>query len=229
MRLDYQGGALHQTTLMIKFAVTGFLALLLIVLLLAISGLVTERHSSSLQVLEDIQRLSVRDQTVVGPILVVPYRKTVLTKTTDSHGVSSVQSNTIEGQLYFLPSVLTIDGKVTTEMRHRGIYSALLYSAQQTLNGSFVVPEHFGVESEPKVTYTYSPARLILGISDTRGVKGTPGIHWGNISAEWKGGTEAEGMRNGLHAELGPVEPGRSYDYAIDLDLQGTHALAYVP
>src|SRR5262249_55553802 len=140
MRVDYQGGTLHQMTLMIKFAVTGFLALLLIVLLAAISGLTTERQSSSQQVLADIQRLSVREQTVVGPILVVPYRKRVLAKTTDSHGVSSVITNTIDGQLYFLPAVLTVDGEVKTETRHRGIYSALLYDARQTLNGSFVVP-----------------------------------------------------------------------------------------
>jgi inner membrane protein len=219
---------LNRIALIAKFVVAGLLALLLFVPLVAISGLTAERQSSSQQVLADIQRLGVGEQRILGPILVIPYRKTVVSKTADSRGVSTDVSTTTSGQLHFLPSGLTIESDVTTETRYRGIYSALFYTARQKISGTIVVPEKLGVEPAPNESYTFSAGRLILAIGDTRGIKGTPSLQWGTAAAEWKGGTETEAFSNGLRAEIGTVEPG-TYQYAMNLDLQGTQALEYVP
>jgi inner membrane protein len=217
-------------SLLVKAIVTGILAMTVIVPLSAIVGMVHDRQALSAGVLQDVQRAGVGTQTLIGPILVVPYRRTVKTEVTDPQkGTKSTVTNEDEGRQYFLPDALTADVRVTTEMRYRGIYSALLYNAHHTIRGSFAVPDRFGVAESPNTAYAFSDSYLIFGICDTRGIRGTPAVTWNGTALEWKGGTEGSAIENGVHAVIGSLAPGKTATFAIDLALQGTQALEYVP
>ena len=217
-------------TLLVKALVTGILATIVIVPLTAIENIVHDRQAASTSVLADVQRAGVGTQTLIGPILVVPYRRTVQSETTDPQtGRKSTVTNEDEGRQYLLPDSLTADVRVSSEMRYRGIYSALLYNAHHTITGSFAVPERFGVAESPNVSYAFSPAYLILGISDTRGIRGTPAVNWNGAALEWKGGTEGSAIQNGVHAQIGNVTPAKTASFTIDIALQGTQGIEYVP
>ncbi|HEX4824312.1 MAG TPA: cell envelope integrity protein CreD [Candidatus Polarisedimenticolaceae bacterium] len=217
-------------TLLVKAIVTGILAMAVIVPLSAIVSMVHDRQALSAGVLEDVQRAGVGTQTLIGPILIVPYRRTLAIEVTDpKSGAKSTNTTEDEGRLYFLPETLTADVRVSTEMRHRGIYSALLYNAHHTINGSFALPERFGVAENPNATYAFSDPFLILGISDTRGIRGKPTVSWNGAALDWKGGTGGSTIDNGVHAAIGNCTPGKTATFAIDLALQGTQTLAYVP
>ena len=63
--------------LMLKLGVLLVLTILLMIPLLLIDGIVDERQGLRNQVLLDIARSSSHSQRLTGPLLVVPYRKTV--------------------------------------------------------------------------------------------------------------------------------------------------------
>ena len=149
-------------SLLAKFVVTAILALGLIFPLSAIVGMVHDRQAASIAVLRDVQQTGVGAQTVTGPILIVPYRRTVSAEVTDPQtGKKSIVTTRDGGRLHFLPDALTIDARVGTEMRHRGIYSALLYDAQQQISGSFNLPANYGVTAGANFQLFYQKSFLL--------------------------------------------------------------------
>ncbi len=216
-------------SLFVKVLVTGILAFLLIIPLSAIQGIVAERQVASQGVLTEIQQSGVGSQRLIGPILTVPYRKTVTLQVVDRNNKKSEIKNSENGQVYFLPDTLNINANVTTETRHRGIYSALLYNADQSLSGSFSVPENFGVAPALNTIYEWGEASVLLGVSDTRGIRGTPSFKWDNAEYPLKGGTLSSAIHSGVHIPLSRITSGKSYAFAVDLPLQGTSSIDYVP
>jgi inner membrane protein len=199
-------------TLLIKGAITAFLAVALVLPLVAIGGLVGARQESSRAVLEDIQQAGVGTQTLTGPILVLPFRRTIETETTDvATGKKSTLTRYEEDRQYFLPEALDATVRVGTELRYRGIYSARLFDADHEIRGSFTLPDGFGIPPLAHVTYEFREAFLILAISDTRGIRGAPGVSWDGAAREWTGGTEGAALETGMSTAIGRVEPGRTY------------------
>lgn len=217
-------------SLLVKAVVTCILALAIVLPLSAIVGMVHDRQAASAGVLQDIQRTGVGAQTVTGPILVVPYRRTLHTEVTEAQtGRKSIVTTHETGRRYFLPEALAVNARIGTELRYRGIYSALLYNAQQEITGSFALPEDFGIARSANEEYEFEEGFVLLGIADTRGIRGTPALKWDGATREWKGGTEGASIRFGVHAAVGPVKPATTASFAIDLTLQGTQDLEYVP
>src|SRR6185295_4255654 len=106
---------------------------------------VNERLALRDGVIADIHRSAVGPQKLVGPFLVIPFRKTYVETSTSSEGKTTTATRVEAGQLRFVPDELVIDASVTTERRYRGIYAALLYNSHQTIEGAFALPENFGV------------------------------------------------------------------------------------
>ncbi len=217
--------------LLVKALVTGVLALGLVLPLGAILGLVHERQAASSAVRLEIQESGVRPQRLVGPILVVPFRKIVVREQVDD---AAKQKNLApsweDGQLYFSPEDLAVTVQVTTERRMRGIYSALLYDSKHQISGSFSVPAGFGAGSAAHTTYAWRDAYLLLGVGDTRGIKGAPRLSWGPETRPWAGGTRGSAIPAGIHAPVGPLAlEARTYPFAIELELQGAQSIEYVP
>lgn len=108
-------------SLLFKLGAIALLILLLLIPLLMISGIINERQALRDGVLMDIARSSSYSQQVSGPLMVVPYRKTVREwklneKLNKRYEVLSEE----QGRLYFLPEHFELDGKVQTELRARG-------------------------------------------------------------------------------------------------------------
>lgn len=216
--------------LFLKMLVTAGLALILIIPLSAIQSVVAERQNVSAGVLREIQATGVGSQTLTGPILVVPYRRKTMVPSYDEKTKKTTLLPTYEnGQTHFLPEVLGVKARVGTEMRHRGIYNVLLYNAQQTINGSFAVPENFGLPTAPSVSYEWYEPYVLIGISDPRGIRGTPLFKWDGREIALKGGTQSTAIRTGVHAPLGRLAGAHSYTFDLDLNLQGTEHIDYVP
>jgi len=225
-----------QKTLLWKVGLIGLVALLLQIPVEMIRGLVVERKQARDGVIADIARGSSDAQRIVGPVLYVPWtrRSAESTTTTDESGRSRTTSKEkIErGQVALLPATLSMDGKIELQQKHRGIYKAHLYTLAATLRGTFVVPPGFGVAEGPG-SLEWGPARLVLGIQDTRGIRDRVQMEWdGAQPALFPGGVEAAGVPNGIHADLGFL-PARkapaTHEFRIALSLLGTERLDIVP
>ncbi len=156
--------------LLIKLGAIAALILLLMVPILMIDGMIEERQSLRDGVLEDIARSSSYSQKIVGPLLVVPYRKTVREwKTHDKTGERYLEESEVGGRLYFLPERLSVGGDIRTELRARGIYQARLFHSDSHLAGHFELPANFGV-TEDLGDYRFGEPFVSVGISDIRGI-----------------------------------------------------------
>lgn len=220
-------------TLFFKTGLTGILALLLLIPLAGVQAIVQERIALRDGVVANIQQSAVTTQRLVGPILVVPFQKTVVDVVVDTKtGMSTRTSRTEDGQLLFLPEHLDVNTKATTQKRFRGIYSALLYESENALTGNFVVPENFGVQNATPdtVSYRFGEAHIALGMDDPRGIRGNLELKWNDSRHPFAGGAGAAPLPSGVHAPLGRLAPERrDYRFAIDLRMQGAEVLQLVP
>jgi inner membrane protein len=225
-----------QRTLLWKIALIGLVALLLQIPVEMVRGLVTERKQARDGVIADIARRSSEAQRIVGPVLYVPWtrRSTEAVTTTDDSGRSRTTSREkIErGQVALLPATLAVDGKIDLQQKHRGIYTAHLYTLNATLRGSFTLPPGLGVSEGPG-TLEWGRALLVLGIQDTRGIRDRIQLDWdGGQPTLFPGGVEAAGAPNGIHADLGVLPANRiatTREFRIALSLLGTERLDIVP
>ncbi|NWB50824.1 cell envelope integrity protein CreD [Pseudomonas gingeri] len=216
--------------LAIKLGAIALLMLLLLVPLMMIDGVITERQRLRDGVLEDIARSSSYSQQLNGPLLVVPYRQTVREWKTDAKGERYQQSSEVSGRLYFLPERFELDGKVQTELRSRGIYEARLFHANNQISGNFVLPLQLGI-TEDFADYRFDEPYLAVGISDIRGIENALTLQVGSQNLEFRPGTQVSWLGDGVHVNLPRVD-GREeqrLDFAFDLALQGTGQLQVLP
>ncbi|WP_437881951.1 cell envelope integrity protein CreD [Pseudomonas sp. LRF_L74] len=217
--------------LAIKLAVVALLIMLLMIPILMIDGMIGERQSLRDDVLQDIARSSSYQQKITGPLLVVPYRKTVREwKTNDKTGVRYQEEREYRGRLYFLPDRFALSGDATTELRARGIYQARLYESNNQVSGHFQLPAHYGI-TENVADYRFEQAFLAVGISDIRGIRNDLKLRLGEKEYGFEPGTSEQLLGDGVHAPLPvlPADSEQTLDFAFDLQLQGTGQLDVTP
>lgn len=225
-----------QRTLMWKIALIGIVALLLQIPVEMIRGLVAERKQARDGVIAEVARGSSEAQRVVGPVLYVPWtrRSAEATTTTDEGGHSrTVRREKVEhGHVALLPATLSVEGNIALQQKHRGIYTAQVYTLNATLRGSFTLPADLGMPEGPG-TLVWGRALLVLGIQDTRGIRDGVKLEWdGAQPALYPGGVDAAGTPNGIHADLGLLPANKTpvtREFRIDLSLLGTERLDIVP
>nr|BFE93506.1 hypothetical protein GCM10020185_40420 [Pseudomonas brassicacearum subsp. brassicacearum] len=89
-------------SLAIKLGMIALLILLLMIPLLMINGLIDERQELRDGVLQDIARSSSYSQQLIGPMIVVPFRKSVkVWNTNEKTGVRFLETVERAGELYF--------------------------------------------------------------------------------------------------------------------------------
>jgi inner membrane protein len=217
--------------LAIKLGVIALLIVLLLIPLLMIGGMVSDRQQLRDGVLADIARSSSGEQHITGPILVVPYRKTVREwKTHKETGVRYLEERELRSRLYFLPEQFQIEGHVATEERNRGIYQARLYHSDNQVSGYFQVPAQFGI-SENYADYHFEPAFLSVGISDIRGIENDLKLRLNGVELPFAAGSADRLLANGVHAPLPTMNAVSSerLNYSFALKLQGTEQLWVTP
>lgn len=214
----------------LKVASILFLTLVLMLPMAHIRGLIRERQALRDQVLEDVARSDARAQTITGPILVVPYTRTVQERQLDAQGRPFSVAREVSGELRLLPELLGVDGTLRTEERQRGIYRARIFRANARLAGRFDVPAHFGI-TEDVASYHFGRAHLALGISDIRGIGNALTLRAAGADTPFQPGTGTTLLSSGVQAplpEAAPDQP-RPISYEIELSLAGTGDFNVVP
>ncbi|WP_176516667.1 cell envelope integrity protein CreD [Pseudomonas faucium] len=212
-----------------KLGTIALLMVLLLIPLLMIHGLISDRQALRDGVLHDIARSASYDQQVSGPLLVVPYRK-YQRRWIEKDGQSVQETSTLAGHLYFLPETFDADLDVDTELRSRGIYQARLFHAKGRLSGRFELPARWGIEKDFD-DYRFDKPFLVVGISDIRGIENALELKLDEQRYPFAAGTGLEWMRSGVHVALPQRDDQQAwaFDYSFELALQGTGQLHVLP
>jgi inner membrane protein len=135
-------------------------------------GVLRERQGYQAQATEEIAGIWGRAQLVTGPVLAVPYLvkvQVVRSKVVNGRAVQ-VEETELTGQVaYFLPESLAVDGTVEPEVRHRGIYDAVVYTSKLGLTGWF--QPDFAAAGIAAEQVDWGKARVLFGVSDLHGVR----------------------------------------------------------
>ena len=192
----------------------GVLILLVIALQLPsnmLRGIIWERQENQQQVATELTASNSGAQTILGPVITVPYKLGNTNKT-----------------IQLLPKTLAIDGKLNVSTLKRSIYQFQTYQSNNTFTGQYDTSELRKLAQNGAV---FGDAFLSIGITDARGIGSTSSITLNNQSFTFKSGARLNTMKNGVNASLlGLNLTDRALiDFNIALDVKGTGHLAYIP
>ncbi|MBA3941406.1 MAG: inner membrane protein [Sphingopyxis sp.] len=165
----------------IKLVIAVLIAVALMVPLLMVYGLLWDRQQQAEVAQASIGQGWGGQQTIAGPVIVIPYRATDTT-TENVNGKDVTRTvNTIRN-LYLSPQTNKADIVIKPEKRRKAIYETVVYESQISGSADFALPAdiaRFGVAREALML---DRAEVRLGVSDARGlvdgnsvaVNGTP-------------------------------------------------------
>ena len=206
-------------TLTFKMALLGVMAIMFLLPLELIRTVINERAESSLSVQQQISEEWGRTQTVTGPVFNIPVTRTIYTD-----GGRSVTSESV---WHIMPEQLAISGKISPQIRYRGIYESVIYETTLSLSGNFEIPSQ---KYDPDVDFRWEDAYYTLGISDNRGivkdlVMNTSGM---KINAQ-PGVADHDLFDSGVTFPVEISESSAGQEFEIFLNLRGSSGLFFTP
>lgn len=149
----------------VKAIMIGAIVLLLLIPLIMLRGLVSERSTLRDQAYSKVAQGWGGDVVAGGPLLVIPTQRTVTGDDNKTHIVRS--------DLYLLPSQLDIDVelKLESEPRYVGIYAVPVYLSHTHMTGQFDFAALQPLLDQPGVTYLWEQSHLRLPLSNVRSLR----------------------------------------------------------
>jgi len=208
----------------VKLLVLFVLVFLSLIPLGLIWRVVADRANYRDRVVTQVAQTSARAQVMTGPILVMEWPGRYYVGTTGQVRDSVDQT---EDQLVF-PDSLGIQSTVKVETRQRGIYRVPVYRATSRFAATFTIPTK--PEVTPRFTVTGPPrARIVFGVSDSRGLRITPTVKSGETPLKVNANTRLTWLPQGFSAPLELSQGVTATTIAVDVDLTGTERLGLVP
>lgn len=200
------------------------LVILFQVPIFAIDGMIRERQQRRDAAVEEVASKWGRQQSITGPMLVVPY----LTRSTDDVGGKPVVREQ-QHVATFLPEQLSARGKLAAEARRRGIFSTSVYHATLHVEGSFVRPSFTAWGVAPS-DVQWDRARIVMGVSDVRAIESTTSMRWNGVPIEVLPGT-ADGavVTSGVHGLVAMPEGTEAIPFTAELALKGSSGAYWAP
>lgn len=193
--------------------------------------LVYDRQNQSETARESIAAGWGGEQTLAGPILVIPYQATV-TETQTENGKAVTTEKRVWRELKIAPSIATLDVQLRPERRHRSIYEAVVYTATAEGSARFDLPidlARIGLNAD---TLDFARAELRFGVSDPRGLVGRrPVVRMGArpLPLQPGKGPDATGGAGFFSAlDAAPIRQA-PLQLGYRIDFRGNGALSLVP
>ena len=217
MKIEISNNGKWSQSLTIKMGVLVFLGLLFLIPLEMIKSVILERQKNSDKVRSEISDQWALRQYVTGPILNIP----VKTIPKDKEEKVSFQT------WHILPEQLDIKGEIIPEIRHRGIYKAVVYDSHLSLTGEFIIPESFNIQD---YDILWKEAYYTLGITDNRGIKGNVKIAIDSTEYEAVPGVkDTDLFKSGTTFNPSIKESIGNHKFRISLNLSGSDGLFFIP
>jgi inner membrane protein len=226
-----QTPAARRFSLFLKIAGVGALILVLHIPLTMTHGVLRERRNYQQQAIDEIAGIWGRRQLVTGPVLAVPYSvktQVVRAKVVNGRAVQ-IEETEMAGQVaYFLPESLIVTGTIDPEMRHRGIYDAVVYSTKLSFTGWF--QPDFAAAGIGAEQIDWERARVLLGVSDLHGVRSVGPFK--SADGQESAFESTDGARETflpLAAKVTGVADKVKLEFALEAVLQGSERLEIAP
>lgn len=206
--------------LFFKLVAIGFLTAVSLVASFSILALVMDRSDRADKAIAEIASTWGRAQTLQGPIITIPVRRTTTT--------STGQQTAYEDVIFLLPNTLTYNTSLETETRSRGIFDAVVYTSHIQGTGTFTTNDIDMSHVEGIVQW--NNAKLSIGIPDTRGIESPTALTWDNQQSAFEPGVptvilESSGMSAPIHIQQNKAD----HTFSFELTLRGSQNINFIP
>ncbi|MDO5610798.1 MAG: cell envelope integrity protein CreD [Pseudomonadota bacterium] len=213
--------------LFLKIAIVVAMTIGILIALMLIFGVIKERKYYRAQVVADIAANVGGEQTVAGPVLIVPWTEVKKVRVIDDKGVERIVEQRDSGRWTFFPETLDARGTLTPDVRKRGLHAVRVYDWQGEVGAGFEAD----IPTTPAdVERDIGKPYLSWVIADVRGLRGTPVIEVnGQRVVPEQGSRIAE--RSGLHVGLAAPAAGDvlKLQSKIAMTLAGTERFGILP
>ena len=211
---------LVRNSLSIRLLSIGFMILILMIPSAMIESLIRERQYRSDNVKREIGAVWGKIQTISGPVLTIPYKKTYVKE--DKKLYTQIE------YAHFLPENLTINSKIEPEKRHRGIFDVVVYTTEMNFLGNFTAIDF----SEWKIAdndILWDEAYVAVGITDMRGIKNKMILKWNDENFSFNSGLETNDIiATGVSTRINIKDIDKN-DFSYNIKLRGSEELYFIP
>ncbi|GMN14435.1 cell envelope integrity protein CreD [Altererythrobacter sp. MTPC7] len=212
----------------IKLLFVGLVGFVLLVPLLMVYALVSDRQHQARTAQDSITQGWGGPQMLSGPVLVVPYDE-VTTQTENRGGQVVTREVTSRREVVIAPSLHRVSTDLEPEVRRKSIYETVTYLAATNGAARFVLPDDLDRLDVERSSLRLAESELRFGVSDPRGLQGDASAEVGGETVALKPGRgPMESGGSGFH---GYVEWDGEGPLVLDYNftLRGSRALSLVP
>jgi inner membrane protein len=208
-----------------KFVVVVLLMLGLLVPLTLIRGVIADREMNRRVAVETVAGSYAGRQSVLGPVLVVPYVEQVEVEEAGPNGPRKVMQER-EGQWTFFPDTLAVDGRMVPDVRELGLYRIPVYELQMQSRATLRAQDPADGATPRRIGQPW----LSVGVSDVRGFTGTQRMSVDGRQVPLSAGFGSRDVA-GVHARLDAPRAGEAlaFEVRFDASIGGTESLSLVP
>lgn len=212
--------------ILIKSSIIALLIVFLLIPLLSINYLVKQRKESQQEAVKEVSSKWCGRQTVVGPIITIPYFELIENKD------SSKTKTKLVKYIHILPENLDITGEIFPQKRYRGIYEVIVYTSKLKFKGDFKFLESKNLKI-PKENLMLEDAYVSLGLTDLKGIDDEVKFQFNNQNYTFAPGIVTEEiLETGINTKIN-ISPNDSsnsnYKFSFDLALKGSEDIYFVP
>jgi inner membrane protein len=146
-----------------KFFLIGFLVLIMLIPLMFVGSLVNERKQRAASVESNISQHWGAKQGLIGPVLMIPTRHQV----TEANG----KTKTVTTYEMLLPQTLMAGVVFTPEVRQRGVFKTIVYTAKLKLMAQFAPRPATRIEKTTQQDTAH--ALMAFSLNDVTGLRNT--------------------------------------------------------
>lgn len=224
-----QEAFLRKIPVYFKMGALLFLILILLIPINMIDNMIGERRYRQTEVANEISEVWGQEQSLFGPVLIVPYRESVEIRHSD--GSTSMEPR--DGRIFLLPERLRIGARIEPEIRYRGIFETIVYRSDVRYQASFRRPD-FDALGLGSAEIHWSRALLAVGVSDLRGTQGDLRMVTSTYEGSFSPGTSSDVLGSGISAAAGGAVPRglpekTDLKVSFSLDIAGSKRLLFSP
>ena len=215
-------GCMHRFSKSIKVVVIAFLVLLLLIPMVMIENMITERGQTQANAIDEVSQKWSLAQTITGPYINLQY-----SIAHDDNG----KKKAVAGDVILFPDELSVDGQLQTEILQRGIYKVNVYQSELLLKG-FFSPEELKKSNVDMEALEYDKAAVCLNLTDMRGLSEQVSITLNDSVYVFEPGMDGRGIENmGVHAiiNLSALKENKKLPYEMRIKLKGSQAIYFTP
>ncbi|MFN3998966.1 cell envelope integrity protein CreD [Algoriphagus sp.] len=207
----------------IKLLIIGTIALLLLIPQSFTLDLIEERQGRLTEAEEDIRGKWSREQMLMGPYLKLPYFE--LKEIITNGEKKLIKEHKIK---FILPEELNLYGNIEAQLLHRGIFDVVVYTNTLTFGAKFDSLELTKLNLQTE-NILWDQASIMIGISDLRGISGSPNFKVNEKSLVLEPFSERNGENRGLVSNIS-LDPNNSgFEFLGEMILKGSKDFSIVP